>query len=365
MALTTAGIIGAAGLAAASGIGSSIGAAALGKRASDYAAQKAADAQEAVNAEQIKFAREQNEITRQREDTAHQREVADLQAAGLSPLASTSGASAASGLNADLSAEGFTRAAELQANGATNLARSFDLSPHLNQALGNYVQLQDQQTRQSVGNAQAGLMDSQKNQYDINNSTLFTHNIFELARLRKEIEHMNIENAKDRVWRDNMKDYVHSLISQNFANASAHNAQAARTLGQEKRDQSWSNFLRDYNLPPNTAFSMNLSGPFGMSGLTQYLQGKLGGQSGSEHPGGLFGAISDIPGQLKNLIGAQADKASQEAKLQEAAMLKDLDAAIEREKQELRKNNRLSSSTLETLEAARKRYKKTGKLFDE
>lgn len=36
----------------------------------------------------------QNELTRAREDTAHQREVADLQAAGLSPLASTGGASA-------------------------------------------------------------------------------------------------------------------------------------------------------------------------------------------------------------------------------------------------------------------------------
>lgn len=375
MALTTAGIIGAAGLAAASGIGSSIGAAALGKRASDYAAQKAADAQEAVNAEQIKFAREQNEITRQREDNAHQREVADLQAAGLSPLASTSGASAANGLNADLSAEGFTRAAELQANGATNLARSFDVSSHLNQALGNYVQLQDQQTRQSVGNAQAGLMDSQKNQYDINNSTLFTHNIFELARLGKEIEHMDIENDKDRVWRDNMKDYVHSLISQNFANASAHNAQAARTLGQEKRDQSWSKFLSDSNLPPNTTMSLNLSGPFGISGLHSYINSKLQGNFNYEngepatpwYRKPMFGenGVLKLPGQLQNLIGAQADKASQEAELQEAAMLKELDAAIEREKQELRKNNRLSSSTLETLQAARERYKKTGKLFDD
>lgn len=38
------------------------------------------------------FQKEQNEITRQREDTAHQRETADLEAAGLSPLANLSGA---------------------------------------------------------------------------------------------------------------------------------------------------------------------------------------------------------------------------------------------------------------------------------
>lgn len=365
MAFTTAGLIGAAGLTAAAGFGSSIGAAALGKRASDYAAKKAAEAQERVNAEQIAFAREQNEITRQREDNAHQREVADLQAAGLSPLASTSGAAATNGLNADLSSEGFTRAAELQANGATNLARSFDISPHLNQALGNYVQLQDQQTRQSVGNAQSALMDSEKEQFDINNSTLFTRNIFELARLGKEIEHMTIENAKDRIWRDNMKDYVQSLISQNFANASAHNAQAARTLGQEKRDQTWSNYLSNYNLPPNTAFSMNLSGPYGTAGLTQYLESKLAGQKGSENPRGLLGVIADVPGQLWNLIAGQSQKASQEANLESATMLHDLDAAIEREKQSLRSQNKLSSPTLETLEAARARYKKTGKLFED
>lgn len=38
------------------------------------------------------FEKQQNEITRQREDTAHVREVADLQKAGLSPLANMSGA---------------------------------------------------------------------------------------------------------------------------------------------------------------------------------------------------------------------------------------------------------------------------------
>lgn len=48
--------------------------------------------QAVTNKKNREFQMEQNEITRQREDTAHQREVADLQAAGLSPLAATGGA---------------------------------------------------------------------------------------------------------------------------------------------------------------------------------------------------------------------------------------------------------------------------------
>lgn len=42
-----------------------------------------------TNYKNRQFQEQQNEITRNREDTAHQREVADLQAAGLSPLAAT------------------------------------------------------------------------------------------------------------------------------------------------------------------------------------------------------------------------------------------------------------------------------------
>lgn len=54
-------------------------------------AKKNRDAQIAENQANRDFYSEQNQITRKREDTAHQREVADLQAAGLSPLATFGG----------------------------------------------------------------------------------------------------------------------------------------------------------------------------------------------------------------------------------------------------------------------------------
>lgn len=53
-----------------------------------------------INQDNINFQREQTQAAWERDDTAHQREVADLKAAGLSPLASTDGLSVSSPLGA-------------------------------------------------------------------------------------------------------------------------------------------------------------------------------------------------------------------------------------------------------------------------
>lgn len=55
------------------------------------------ETQKAINEANIKAQERENTITRQREDNAHVREVADLENAGLSPLAATAGANASSG----------------------------------------------------------------------------------------------------------------------------------------------------------------------------------------------------------------------------------------------------------------------------
>ena len=59
--------------------------------------KKNRETQEAINDKNLETAEKENAITREREDNAHQREVADLQQSGLSPLAAMAGANASSG----------------------------------------------------------------------------------------------------------------------------------------------------------------------------------------------------------------------------------------------------------------------------
>lgn len=79
-----------------------------------------------TNKKNRQFQQEQNEITRQREDTAHQREVADLQAAGLSPLAATGGSQTSTPLASEMEAPQIDTSAMLDALALREQKREFD-----------------------------------------------------------------------------------------------------------------------------------------------------------------------------------------------------------------------------------------------
>lgn len=62
--------------------------------------QKTNEANKDINQSQLDFQRAQTQAQWERDDTAHQRQVADLEAAGLSPLAATNGAQSSPALGA-------------------------------------------------------------------------------------------------------------------------------------------------------------------------------------------------------------------------------------------------------------------------
>lgn len=71
--------------------------------------------QERINQEQIDYARSMTQAQWERDDNVHQREVADLMAAGLSPLSNTSGSPVTSAIGYNPVNEGVAQAAKVQA----------------------------------------------------------------------------------------------------------------------------------------------------------------------------------------------------------------------------------------------------------
>lgn len=105
---------------------------------------------ERMNQQNIDFQKAENDITREREDTAHQREVMDLQAAGLSPLANLGGAQSQA-----LSAP-QVQAAQADANGylqAYELAASADQAS-INMALSGVSEAVKTQTEKDISENQ-------------------------------------------------------------------------------------------------------------------------------------------------------------------------------------------------------------------
>lgn len=304
----------AAGLGAISGIASG----AIGARASDKASARqleasnySADMQykinqeniaatEKANAENIAFQREindtnyerqkaENDLTRQREDTAYSRAVQDAMNAGLSPLQAN--ALAASSMQSSVStaphveaahsdSSGYSKAADLMSQAAQTKAQGLiglgaGISDSLNSAVNNYMNFQDMQTRLDVGNAQIDSMNAQTKGQEINNAFGWTRNMFEMIRLGKEIDHLDVNNSMDRMKKDIYKEFLDAEINSMNANSSHNNALAMQIRAKEARDaQAFlmrKEYTDKYDLPFDTSFSQNFNGPYNAWGMAQNL----------------------------------------------------------------------------------------------
>lgn len=306
-----------AGAAALSGLGGVVSGA-IGARASDKASQRQAEAAkysddmqykinqeniaatEKANAENIAFQREindtnyerqkaENDLTRQREDTAYSRAVQDAMNAGLSPLQAN--ALAASSMTssqavaphveaAHSDSSGYSKAADLMSQAAATKAQGLiglgaGISDSLNSAVNNYLSYQDMQTRLNVGNAQIASMNAQTAGQEINNAFGWTRNMFEMIRLGKEIDHLDVNNSMDKMKKNIYKEFLDAEMNSMNANSSHNNALAMQIRAKEARDAQAFLMRKDYtskyDLPIDTSFSQNFNGPYNAWGMAQNL----------------------------------------------------------------------------------------------
>lgn len=354
--VSTAAMLGAAAIGGGLTLGSGLIGSAIGARASDKASERAAEAQEAINAANIAYQTEENQrnrefqekwnlqqhdwdvenrdinyqrqlaennLTRQREDTALQRQVADARMAGLSPLQANAASAASmnaaqsdmsavnsspSGRAPHVSSDGFLQAAQLQAQNGRDVGDRLQQS--VGAAISNYQGLQDMQTRQSVGNAQAAYMQSKTDETDINNAYLHYQNVLSLMKMKEEVSHLNLSNKEKSIWNSHLNDYIDSAISSNFAGASLNNAQAAHAYGTEQRAKDMFDLQRQdsvkYNVPFNTSFSMPLGGPQGILGAAHQLASDIpeNARRGWNFTKDLVGTVADGAYNLTGKIGA-------------------------------------------------------------
>lgn len=143
----------------------------------------------------------ENEIARQREDTAYQRQVADLKAAGLSPLAVSGGAAASNmqvGTAPQYDAQGVTAAQ----GSMIQLAQEY--AQLRNMAQGQYLTRRQAAVNERIGAAMALSDLSRERRINFQNMAMSTANLsMQYNRLRKENAYTDelIKNAQDtRTW---------------------------------------------------------------------------------------------------------------------------------------------------------------------
>lgn len=166
---------------------------------------------ERMNQQNIDFQKAENDITRQREDTAHQREVMDLQAAGLSPLANLGGAQSQA-----LSAP-QVQAAQADANG---YLQAYELAASADQA--------------SINMALSGVSEAVKTQTEKDISENQLENAITVKKM--ELDQQASEGAKNRTQQQQQHlDNLNEIIrNNNIQDKSKTRGQAIEVLKEEK-----------------------------------------------------------------------------------------------------------------------------------
>lgn len=164
--------------------------------------------QNKTNRENREWQEQQNEITRKREDTAHQREVADLQAAGLSPLAATGGAATSTPIASEMEAPQIDTSAILDAMALNEQKREFDADLEERKA----TRLQDasqrekdrEVTRESITTSKEIAKENRESTEKIADNQIK----LEVEKYNKNQENLNIalEQANNDRSYENMKD---------------------------------------------------------------------------------------------------------------------------------------------------------------
>lgn len=250
-------IIGAVGAIAGGAIGAAVSNSNTSKtnKANLQMNQQTNALNEKMNKENIEFQKKENEITRHREDTAYMRAVADAQAAGLSPLAVSGGASAA-----QLAAPSNSFQAQ-QAPAAQKSDSGSFISQGIQQAFSNFQAARAQQVEMDYTDSLTAKVRAEKTQLDINNGFAAARAQAELDLMKervKELQNINPTLAK------RMEAQL-SLYEEQVKNVAQQTATSASQ--QAHLDQETANLARDNQL--SDIFGL----PVGMAPSNKYQVG--------------------------------------------------------------------------------------------
>lgn len=145
-----------------------------------------------INQKNLDFQAAQTQAAWERDDTAHQREVADLEAAGLSPLASTSGASNSSPLGAP--------------SPIAMQAPQLDVNALVQSALGVGNLTETQRHNKAVEKYESGILENQSEELKLKGEQLSIENkrVEEQIRYQTKLNELEAERL-DEIVRSNKK----------------------------------------------------------------------------------------------------------------------------------------------------------------
>lgn len=169
-----------------------------------YSQHKTNEANQEINQQNLDYNKAQTEAAWNRDDTAHQREVADLEAAGLSPLASTSGSSVTSPLGAPSPIA--MQAPQIDMNGLINAALASDkLKEEKRHNLANEgykeeeLKLQAEENKIKADELDLGNRElDERIRYQTNLNKLAADNLSELTRHNKQNEKIELTRAQSQ-----------------------------------------------------------------------------------------------------------------------------------------------------------------------
>lgn len=173
-----------------------------------------------INQDNLNFQREQTQAAWERDDTAHQREVADLKKAGLSPLASTDGLSVSSPLGAPSPIAMQAPQVDLNTlmNGINNMASLQEQKRHnleTESARNSELQLQASEVYQQAEKLQ---IDNKKVESEIKYyarvNELEAEKLDEIIRHQKKNEEISLSEHESHMLEIQSKMYLEDLQKQ-------------------------------------------------------------------------------------------------------------------------------------------------------